>query len=113
MEALARPETKSLSGFKNKQIIQSKFANFIREIESIETDSEKIKHLHTFSHRISNYLDLDDFYGDFDANYQRNYLARHESGWELLLIAWKKGSKTTIHGHPQLCCYNYIEGEFQ
>lgn len=49
------------------------------------------------------------FSGD---TYIRNYIGRDESGWEAIVMSWKKGNRTAIHSHPQFAGYTFADGEF-
>lgn len=113
MDTLARPETKCLANYSNKNIIENKLQSFAETISYLKKKSSKIDHLKSFSLEISKLIDLNSFQFDKTYGYLRNKLATDESGWEILLIYWSKGHKTAIHGHPQLCSYNYLDGRFK
>ena len=43
----------------------------------------------------------------------RNYIGRDtESGWEAIVMSWKKGNRTAIHAHPQFAGYTFADGVF-
>lgn len=45
--------------------------------------------------------------------YVRNYIGRDvRTGWEAIVMSWKKGNRTTIHTHPQFAGYTFADGEF-
>ena len=45
---------------------------------------------------------LDSFDRFSDETYTRNYIGRDtESGWEAIVMSWKKGNRTAIHAHPK------------
>lgn len=52
---------------------------------------------------------------DFDRyqdNYIRTYIGKDEvSGWEAIVMSWKKGNQTKIHGHPDFASYTSLTGE--
>lgn len=50
----------------------------------------------------------------FDArSYVRNYVGRDAAtGFEALVMSWTHGNTTSVHGHPQLACYCFADGEF-
>lgn len=57
---------------------------------------------------------LTDFKQYSDQNYMRNYIGRDpQSGWEVLIMNWKAGNTTAIHGHPQFAGYTFADGEFR
>ena len=56
---------------------------------------------------------LDSFDRFSDETYMRNYIGRDtESGWEAIVMSWKKGNRTAIHAHPQFAGYTFADGEF-
>lgn len=56
---------------------------------------------------------LDSFDRFSDETYTRNYIGRDtESGWEAIVMSWKKGNRTAIHAHPQFAGYTFADGEF-
>jgi hypothetical protein len=113
MDVLARPETISLKNYKNQAKVEIEFQNLISEVQKSKSKEDKINTLQNYSSRISKLLDLKSFTHNKNEGYQRNRIAQDNSGWEILLIIWGKGDKTSIHGHPELCCYNYLKGEFK
>lgn len=49
-----------------------------------------------------------------DRNYVRSYLGRSpQTGWEALVMSWKRGNATTIHGHPAFAGYHFADGVFR
>ena len=55
---------------------------------------------------------LDSFDCFSDETYTRNYIGRDKSGWEAIVMSWKKGNRTAIHAHPQFAGYTFADGEF-
>lgn len=52
-------------------------------------------------------------FGDYsDTAYRRTYLGRSETGWEALVMTWKKGNRTSVHAHPQFAGYHFADGRF-
>lgn len=48
-----------------------------------------------------------------DETYVRNYIGRDTgTGWEAIIMNWKKGNRTAIHSHPQFAGYTFADGEF-
>ncbi len=48
-----------------------------------------------------------------DSTYVRNYIGRNDrSGWEAIVMSWKKGNRTAIHSHPRFASYTIADGEF-
>lgn len=52
-----------------------------------------------------------DTYNEF--TYVRNYVGRDAAtGIEALVMSWSRGNVTSVHGHPQLACYCFADGDF-
>lgn len=46
-----------------------------------------------------------------DRSYVRSYLGRcPRTHWEALVMSWKRGNATTIHGHPAFAGYHFAVG---
>lgn len=57
---------------------------------------------------------LDGFDEYSDDSYVRTYIGKsRETGWEAIVMTWKQGCRTTIHGHPCFASYNFADGTFQ
>ncbi len=57
-----------------------------------------------------NWKDFCDF---SDTLYKRVYLGKDvESGWEAIMMCWKKRNRTSVHGHPQFAAYYFASGRF-
>lgn len=71
--------------------------------------------------RIRNYVmgwlerhPLESFDRYSDRNYVRSYLGRcPRTHWEALVMSWKQGNRTTIHGHPAFAGYHFADGRFR
>ena len=49
-----------------------------------------------------------------DRSYVRSYLGRcPRTHWEALVMSWKRGNATTIHGHPAFAGYHFADGVFR
>jgi len=48
-----------------------------------------------------------------DNLYERTYLGKDESGWEAIIMTWRKGRQSSIHGHPQFASYNLLKGDLK
>lgn len=56
---------------------------------------------------------LDGFNRYNDEKYVRNYIGRCPyTAWEAIVMTWKKGNATTIHGHPKFAGYHFSDGTF-
>lgn len=51
-------------------------------------------------------------FDQYTDTYVRNIIGRDASGWEAIVMSWKKGSRTSIHTHPQFASYTFADGEF-
>jgi hypothetical protein len=69
---------------------------------------EKIK---TMALRWATEINCDDFQQFHSDKYGRNYIGKDESGWEAIVMTWKKGVHSVIHGHPQYAGYTHVSGE--
>jgi|GEM_PF-5652995 len=88
-------------------------SKFVSGMQSLDNNDDRIRYMKSFAKTVANNVEYKDFEPSDCEDYQRNYLSRHSSGWEVMLICWEKGNKTKIHGHPEMCCYYYIEGDFE
>ena len=51
---------------------------------------------------------LQDFNEYSDTKYIRSYIGRcPETHWEAIVMSWKRGNTTTIHGHPQFAASSH------
>lgn len=48
-----------------------------------------------------------------DNHYERTYLGKDESGWEAIIMTWRKGRQSSIHGHPQFASYTILKGNLK
>jgi hypothetical protein len=85
----------------------------VKDVESFNSRSAKVAALKSHASSIADKIDIGNAKPSRNEDYDRNYLARMENGWEMMLIVWAKGDQTTVHGHPELCCYRYIKGRFK
>ncbi len=45
-------------------------------------------------------------------SYTRCYIGKDEiSKWEAIVMCWKKGNQTSIHGHPDFASYTFLQGD--
>ena len=57
---------------------------------------------------------LDGFDDYSDTSYLRTCIGRcPRTHWEALVMTWKKGNTTAIHGHPRFAGYHFADGTFQ
>lgn len=46
------------------------------------------------------------------STYTRCYIGKdHISKWEAIVMCWKRGNQTSIHGHPNFASYTFLLGE--
>lgn len=51
-------------------------------------------------------------FSTYSDTYVRSIIGRDASGWEAIVMSWKKGGRTSIHTHPQFASYTFADGEF-
>ncbi|MEI8203143.1 MAG: cysteine dioxygenase [Bacteroidota bacterium] len=84
--------------------------NLVRKNELNEHLGEELKQLAlTFPER----YDLDAFDIDSANQYERTFIGKDESGWEAIIMTWRKGRQSKIHGHPQFAAYNVLRGNLK
>lgn len=54
--------------------------------------------------------DLSAFDIDSGKAYERIFLGKDASGWEVLVMTWRKGRHSNVHGHPEFASYNFLKG---
>jgi predicted metal-dependent enzyme (double-stranded beta helix superfamily) len=87
-----------------------KIMNLVRNGEMNDQLGEDLKLLaltFPFDH------DMNQFNTVSDNPYERTLIGRDESGWEALIMTWRKGSQSSIHGHPEFAAYNLLKGKLQ
>lgn len=105
--------TPSVKTLLAKNDFESELEDLVSDIELAEYEKAKTKLLKEHAASIAEVIETEDLQPTINDEYDRNYLARTEDGWEMMLIAWRKGDQTSIHGHPEMCCYHYLEGRFK
>lgn len=98
---------------KHLEIISKKMDEFVRDISGMDCSDMRTEKMKDFARSIGRSIDISTITPSDKDNYDRNILARHQSGWEIMLIGWSEGDQTKIHGHPEMCCYFYIKGSFR
>jgi predicted metal-dependent enzyme (double-stranded beta helix superfamily) len=90
------------------------FGGVMDIVHSMPISNELGEELRAYTQR---FLEQDYDSGDFqeysDNRYTRVHLGKDDSGWEALMMCWKRGNSTTIHGHPQFAAYNFADGDFK
>jgi hypothetical protein len=56
-------------------------------------------------------INPDEFRQFHDNRYGRNYIGKDKTGWEAILMTWKKGISSAIHGHPPYAGYTHVSGD--
>ena len=111
-------ELKATVGNPNEAIpVKPGFEDFFGEIMSLVRNGEmnnllgeELKQLalaFPFKH------DMDQFNIVSDKPYERTLIGRDESGWEALVMTWRKGAQSSIHGHPEFAAYSLLKGKLQ
>ena len=87
-----------------------KIMNLVRNGQMNDKLGEELKQLAlTFSFN----NDLNQFNIFSDKPYERTLIGRDESGWEALIMTWRKGAQSSIHGHPEFAAYNLLKGKLK
>ena len=82
--------------------------NLVRKNDMNEQLGEELKRLAlTFPSR----YDLNAFDIISANQYERTFIGKDESGWEAIIMTWRKGRQSTIHGHPQFAADNILKGK--
>ena len=84
--------------------------NLVKKTDLNEQLGEELKHLAlTFPSK----YDMDAFDIDSANQYERTFIGKDESGWEAIIMTWRKGRQSSIHGHPQFAAYNVLKGKLK
>jgi hypothetical protein len=90
---------------------EKEFAELLQIVKNKPITAELGEAIKACSLQWAKKLNLNDFNQFYDDHYGRNYIGKDESGWEAIVMTWKKGVHSTIHGHPQYAGYTYLSGE--
>ncbi|MDR2409307.1 MAG: cysteine dioxygenase [Bacteroidales bacterium] len=58
-------------------------------------------------------INPEEFHQFYDDRYGRNYIGKSPTGWEAIVMTWKKGVSSSIHGHPQYAGYTHVSGDIR
>ncbi len=106
MEQKQFPDIEIVKGY---EAYFRRFLQFIAQKELSKSLGEEVK---KYALQTVPEINLSDFQQFSDDSYVRNYIGKdYETGWEALVMSWKKGNKTTIHGHPSFANYTILSGE--
>ena len=97
--------------------IQGGYEVFFRELINLVRKNELNEHLGEELKRLAlsfpTHNDLDLFDIDSANQYERSFIGKDESGWEAIIMTWRKGRQSRIHGHPQFAAYNVLKGKLK
>lgn len=115
MQQINNTTGKNIMLFDTKQEIKivgnynDNFRQLMEIVSNEKIDGEAIK---VFATKLAREIDVNDFDNFSDSGYGRNYIGRDTStGWEAIVMSWKEGNRTAIHGHPQYAGYTVVSGE--
>lgn len=92
------------------EVFMGELMNIVTSEPMSETVGERVK-AHVLDFVRSHPLTCFDRFSE--DTYVRNYIGRDTStGWEAIVMSWKKGNRTAIHSHPQFAGYTFADGEF-
>ncbi|MDR1792876.1 MAG: hypothetical protein LBR36_05495 [Bacteroidales bacterium] len=91
---------------------QKQFENLLNLVSGKALTQELGEKIKTLALQWAKEIKIEDFMQFYDDRYGRNYLGKDEkSAWEAILMTWKRGICSTIHGHPQYAGYTHVSGE--
>ena len=82
--------------------------NLVKNNELNDELGEKLKQL---ALDFTNHYDLEAFNTFSGKDYERTFIGKDASGWEAIMMTWRKGKQSTIHTHPQFAAYNILKGK--
>lgn len=89
------------------------FDGLMEIISNEEISNDLGEKLRDYTYSFINKCDFIDFQEFSDTLYNRVHLGKDDkTGWEAIMMCWKKGNRTSIHGHPRFAAYNFAKGEF-
>ena len=87
-----------------------KLMNLVRNNDLNQVLGQELKHL---ALTFPSHYDLDAFDIVSTNQYERTFIGKDESGWEAIIVTWRKGRQSSIHGHPQFAAYNILKGKLK
>lgn len=88
----------------------SDLMNLVKKNELNEQLGEELKRL---ALDFPNRYDLEAFNTCSDCAYERTFIGKDASGWEAIMMTWRKGKQSAIHSHPQFAAYNILKGKIK
>jgi predicted metal-dependent enzyme (double-stranded beta helix superfamily) len=89
------------------------FEGMMTIVKKHEIDNTLGQELQQYALEFLQRCDFSDFQTFSDTLYERVHIGKDEAtGWEAIMMCWKKGNQTSIHGHPQFAAYNFATGKF-
>ncbi|MDR1415767.1 MAG: cysteine dioxygenase [Odoribacteraceae bacterium] len=87
------------------------FAALLQKTTGKPLDTPLGEELKTFAIDAATRVRVADFQ-KFTSPYTRNYIGKDPAtGWEMIVMGWRRGDRTAIHGHPLYAGYTWIAGE--
>jgi predicted metal-dependent enzyme (double-stranded beta helix superfamily) len=90
---------------------------FFKELMTLVRNSElnqKLgEDLKSLALAFPSHYDLDAFDIVSTNQYERTFIGKDDSGWEAIIMTWRKGRQSSIHGHPQFAAYNVLKGNLK
>jgi hypothetical protein len=90
---------------------EKQFADLIRIVKDKPLSNELGEGIKGHALKWAQEINPDEFCQFHDDHYGRNYIGRDDSGWEAIVMTWKKGISSAIHGHPQYAGYTHVSGD--
>jgi quercetin dioxygenase-like cupin family protein len=90
---------------------EKEFSGLLNRVANKEITQELGEGLKPYVQEFAALINPNDFQKFYDDAYGRNYIGQDEaSGWEAIVMTWKKGNRSAIHGHPQYASYTVVAG---
>ncbi len=87
-----------------------KLMDLVKKSDLNENLGEELKQL---ALTFPTHFDIDPFDIDNANQYERTFIGKDESGWEAIIMTWRKGRQSSIHGHPHFAAYNVLKGKLK
>jgi predicted metal-dependent enzyme (double-stranded beta helix superfamily) len=89
------------------------FAELMQVVKNHEINQQLGEELKRLALDFPRRYDLEAFNTVSGKNYERNFIGKDPSGWEAIMMTWRKGKQSAIHTHPQFAAYNVLQGKVQ
>jgi predicted metal-dependent enzyme (double-stranded beta helix superfamily) len=107
---------KQTVGDPNEEVmVKAGYEDFFAELMDLVRNRELNEQLGEDLKRLAldfpNRYDLKAFNTVSGRDYERTFIGKDASGWEAIMMTWRKGKHSAIHSHPQFAAYNVLQGK--